>query len=165
MSERWHKYFLDMALSCARMSKDPKTQVGAILVGPDREVRSTGFNGFPRGVADTDARLNDRDEKLSLIVHAEANAILNAARAGISTNGCEMYLLATDQSGEMWGGPPCTHCTIEIIQAGIKCVTSLPFKNGPSNWKDEVERGRKLLAEAGVLYREFSVSDTPATSE
>lgn len=154
MSERWDSHFLELALAFARMSKDPSTQVGAVIVGPDREIRSTGFNGFPRGIADTPERLHDRDTKLKLIVHAEMNAILNAARMGTSTKGCTLYLAATDVSGLVWGGPPCTRCTVEAIQAGIANIISHPFKSVPSRWADDVALARNLLTEAGLSYRE-----------
>jgi dCMP deaminase len=154
MSERWDRHFLDMALLNARMSKDPSTKVGAIIVGPDFEIRSTGFNGFPRGIADTPERLNDRDAKLKIVVHGEMNAILNAARIGVSVKGCTMYLAATDASGAVWGGPPCTRCTVEAIQAGIANIVSLPFKDVPSRWKDDIAFAHGLLAEAGIGYRE-----------
>jgi dCMP deaminase len=68
-------------------------------VGPDREVRATGFNDFPRGVADLPERLQDKAEKLRPIVHAEVNAILNAARVGIPLKGCTLYLACTDDTG------------------------------------------------------------------
>lgn len=153
---RWDDYFIRLSLESARMSKDPSTKVGAVVVGPDREVRAMGFNGFPRGIADTAERLNDRDTKLSLVVHAELNAVLSAARVGVPLKGCTMYLAATDASGAIWGGPPCTRCTVEIIQAGIAEIVSLPFKNVPSRWKDSVEAARQLLAEAGIAYREIA---------
>lgn len=156
MSERWHNHFLELALLNARMSKDPSTKVGAVIVGPDREVRSMGFNGLPRGVADTPERMNDRDTKLALVVHAEMNAILNAARVGVSVKGCTMYLAATDASGLVWGGPPCTRCTVETIQSGISAIVSHPFKSVPSRWKDDIERARGLLDEAGVQFTEFT---------
>lgn len=152
MSERWHSHFLELALLNARMSKDPSTKVGAVIVGPDREIRSTGFNGFPRGIADTPERLNDRDTKLKLVVHAEMNAILNAARVGVSVKGCTLYLAATDDSGLVWGGPPCTRCTVEAIQAGIISIVSHPFKCVPSRWKDDIEMASALLDEAGVAF-------------
>lgn len=139
------------------MSKDPSTKVGAVIVGPDREIRSTGFNGFPRGIADTDERLNDRDIKLSLVVHAEMNAILNAARIGVSLKGCTLYLTATDDSGAVWGGAPCTRCAVEIIQSGITEIVSRPFKLVPSRWEESVKTARMLLEEAGILYREIAL--------
>jgi dCMP deaminase len=154
MTSRWDDHFLNLCREHARMSKDPSTRVGAVIVGPDREVRASGFNGFPRGIADTAERLNDRDTKLSLVVHAEMNAILNAARIGTPTKDCTLYLLATDDTGNYWGGPPCVRCTVEAIQAGISEVVSLPFKAVPSRWKDSIEQARKLLCEAGISYRE-----------
>ena len=57
---RWDLHFLSLAKAHAMMSKDPSTKVGAIIVGPDLEIRSTGFNGFPRGVIDEEQRLNHR---------------------------------------------------------------------------------------------------------
>jgi len=48
----WKEYFVDLTLTVASKSKDPSRKVGCIIVGPDKEIRSTGFNGFPRGVAE-----------------------------------------------------------------------------------------------------------------
>ena len=156
MSGRWDNHFLRLCVEHASMSKDPSTKVGAVIVGPDREIRSTGFNGFPRGIADTDERLNDRELKLSLVVHAEMNAILNAARIGASVKGCVLYLAATDDSGAVWGGAPCTRCAVEIIQAGIKEIVSPPFKSVPSHWEASVKMAHLLSVEAGILYREIA---------
>jgi dCMP deaminase len=154
MSDRWDNHFIRLCVEHARMSKDPSTKVGAIIVGPDREIRSTGFNGLPRGIADTRERLTDRELKLSLVVHGEMNAILNAARIGVSVNGCTLYLAATDDSGAIWGGAPCTRCAVEIIQSGIREIVSLPFKSSPSRWQATVQMARSLLAESNVHYRE-----------
>lgn len=156
MSARWDNHFLGLALAHALMSKDPNTQVGSLIIGPDREVRSMGFNGFPRGIDDTQERLSDRELKNRLMVHAEMNAILNAARVGISMKGCTLYLVATDSSGGIWGGPPCVRCSVEIIQSGIAEIVSYPFKDVPSKWKDDIEFARKLLVETGINYREVT---------
>ncbi len=153
MSERWDKHFLRLCQDHARMSKDPRTRVGAVIVGPDREIRSTGFNGFPRGILDSQERLQDRDVKLRLVVHAEMNAVLSAARVGIPIKGCTLYLAATDSSGKVWGGPPCVRCTVEIIQAGITEIVSYPKQAVPSNWHDDLEEAESLLTEAGMTYR------------
>lgn len=157
MSDRWDNHFLRLCVEFASMSKDPSTKVGAVIVGPDREIRSTGFNGFPRGIADTYERLNNRDVKLSLVVHAEMNAILNAARIGVSLKGCTLYLTATDDSGAVWGGAPCTRCAVEIIQSGITEIVSRPFKLVPSRWEESVKTARILLEEAGILYRDIAL--------
>lgn len=152
---KWDRHFITLALENARMSKDPATQAGAVIVGPDREVRSMGYNGLPRGIADTPERLQNKELKRSLVVHAEMNAILNAARIGVSTRGCTLYLALTDESGAVWGGPPCTRCTVEIIQAGITEVVAKPFKNQASYWAESVEQARALIQEAQIQYREI----------
>lgn len=154
MTARWDNHFLDLARLNAGLSKDPRTRVGAVITGPDREVRSAGFNGFPRLICDSPERLNDRDMKLRLIVHAEMNAVLAAARVGIPLLGCTIYLAATDDSGAVWGGPPCTRCTVELIQAGITGVVSRPLKATPSAWHEDLALARTLLDEARVSYRE-----------
>ncbi len=157
MSHRWDAHFMRKALENASMSKDPRTRVGSVIIGPDYEPISDGFNGFPRNIQDTPERLNDRDLKLKLVVHAEMNAVLNAARVGISTKGCTLYLAATDDTGLVWGGPPCTRCTVEIIQAGIAEIVSFPWKNVPSRWDADIKMAGELLAEAGVKYREVAL--------
>lgn len=154
MSERWDRHFLGRALNISKMSKDPRTRVGAVVVGPDREPLSDGFNGFPRGIADTPERLSDRDTKLKLIVHAEVNALLNAVRTGVKLKGGTLYLAATDDSGMCWGGPPCTRCAVEIIQSGIVEIVSYPLKAVPSIWHEDLALSRQLLEEAGIRYRE-----------
>lgn len=157
MSERWDRHFLGLALYHARMSKDPNTRVGSVIVGPDREILSAGFNGFPRGIADTPERLADRETKLKLIVHAEMNALLAAARTGIRLKGCTLYLCATNDQGLVWGGPPCTRCTVEIIQVGISEIVSHPIKAVPSRWHEDLMFARGLIAEAGIKYRELGI--------
>lgn len=154
MSERWDKHFLGLAEYHSRLSKDPNTRVGSVIVGPDRELLSAGFNGFPRGIADTEKRLNDRDLKLKLVVHAEMNALLAAARLGVRLKGCTLYLAATDNSGLIWGGPPCTRCTVEIIQVGIGEIVSYPSKAIPSKWHNDLMLARDLITEAGIYYRQ-----------
>lgn len=154
MSARWDQHFLRLALFHAAMSKDPSTRVGAVIVGPDREVRSSGFNGFPRGIADLPERLFDRETKLELIVHAEMNALIQAARIGVPVKGCTLYLAATDDTGQVWGGPPCTRCTVHAIQAGITRIVSRPLKPGPSKWHADLARARGLLCEAAIPLEE-----------
>jgi len=157
MSEKWDRHFLGMALYHSKLSKDPSTTVGSVIVGPDREILSAGFNGFPRGIVDSPERLNDRDMKLKLVVHAEMNALLAAARTGMKLKGCTLYLAATDKSGLVWGGPPCTRCVVEIIQVGIKEIVSFPVKSIPSKWHDDLKLARNLIEEAGINYREISI--------
>ena len=173
MSERWDRHFLGMALYHARMSKDPSTRVGAVIVGPDRELIAAGFNGFPRGIADTPERLNNRELKYQLVVHAEMNAALYAARKGVALKGSSMYLAAYSYAnGRVWGGAPCNRCTVELIQAGIDEVVSYPLDDMlPPQWKASCHEGEQLLAEAGIKFRilprgpELSVVSLPHFAE
>ena len=157
MSDKWDRHFLGLALYHSKLSKDPSTRVGSVIVGCDREILSAGFNGFPRGIADTPERLTNRDTKLKLVVHAEMNALLAAARTGMRLKGCTLYLAATDDTGLIWGGPPCTRCVVEIIQVGISEIVSFPVKAIPSRWHDDLALARNLIDEAGVKYREVIV--------
>lgn len=156
MTDRWDQHFLDRALREASMSKDPNTRVGAVAVR-DRIPIMSGFNGFPMGIEDTKARLNDREVKLKLIVHAEQNVIALAGRRGVALEGSTLYLAATDDTGLVWGGPPCTRCTVHLIQAGIREVVSRPLKPTPSKWHDDLAMAQELLRKAGILYREVPV--------
>ena len=61
MGSKWDVRFLELANHISSWSKDPSTKVGCVVVGADREIRSTGFNGFPRGIEDSEDRLADRE--------------------------------------------------------------------------------------------------------
>jgi dCMP deaminase len=69
---------MGMAHYAASKSKDPLLKAGAVIVRPGYTLTSIGFNGFARGVCDDPARYADRDFKRAAMVHAAANAILNA---------------------------------------------------------------------------------------
>lgn len=152
---KWHNHFLEIALLHAKLSKDPSTKVGAVIVGKDRELIGAGFNGFPRGIEDTPERLNDRETKLRLIVHAEMNALLAGAKLGIPVQGCTMYIAATDKSGEIWGGPPCPRCFVHIIQAGITSIITHERKSVPTKWEDDLNYSMELIKEVGIKYEEI----------
>lgn len=156
-TDEWDAHWLDMALLVAKKSKDPAKKVGAVIVGPDHIMLSAGFNGFPRGIADTPERLNDKELKRKLMVHGERNALLNAVRIGApSLKGCVLYLAALDEYGPH-GGCPCTACTLELIQAGISEIVSYPPKP-KSSWADDIQFSQELAREAGIAYREFDLT-------
>lgn len=144
MSEKWDKRFLDLAAHISTWSKDPSTKVGCVVVGEDREVRSTGFNGFPRGIEDDPTRLGDRDQKYPLICHAEENAIMHAARIGVSLKGNTAYVT--------W--PPCSRCSRSLIQAGVKEVVYPSDVDVPERWKEDFEISTGMLNEAGITVRQ-----------
>jgi len=142
----WDMHFLRVARECAMMSKDPSSQIGAVIV-KDRRIVSTGFNGFPPGIAD-DHRLEDREEKYKMVVHAEVNAVIEAGRA--NARGGELYL---------WGyeGPPCTNCAKSLLAAGITHVVGSGTKT-PDRWADSLREAEALLAEAGVHVTRYEAA-------
>ena len=135
----WDQYFLKLALMVSIRSKDPSTKVGAVIVRPDNSVVAVGYNGFPRGVADTAERLNDRPTKYSLVVHAEMNAILTARE---SLQGYTLYTVPF---------MPCDRCFVHVIQAGIKRVVFLKATDDQeSRWGEAFKKVRELAVEAGI---------------
>mgnify|MGYP001387657450 CR=1 FL=1 len=147
MSEKWDRRFIDLALHISDWSKDPSTKVGCVVVGADREIRSTGFNGFPRGIEDSIERLEDRDLKYPLICHAEENAIMHAARIGISLKDCTAYVT--------W--PPCTRCARSLIQAGVFELLFPRDIEIPERWIEDFDRSLSMMKEAGVVARPTSL--------
>lgn len=143
MSDKWDQRFIDLAFHLSGWSKDPSTKVGCVVVGEDREIRSTGFNGFPRGISDNNERLTDRAKKYPLICHAEENAIMHAARIGVSLKGNTAFVT--------W--PPCSRCARSLIQAGIREVVYPTPQEIPERWLEDFETSNGMLKEAGVLVR------------
>lgn len=142
-----HKLMRDFPIvqAIAQRSKDQSTKVGALIIGPDGEPRSYGWNGAPRGSkADEDERATQRPEKYFWMEHAERNAIYNAARVGTPLNGSSMLVTH----------PPCMDCARAIVQSGIKRViwiapTDQAFAE---RWAEHAERIAKLFNECGVEW-------------
>lgn len=132
----WPTYLMGFAQHAARKSKD-STQVGAALVGPEGEVRLTGFNGPPKGVLDLPDR-RERPRKYLFAAHAEQNLIAFAAREGIRTAGCTVYVTHY----------PCSACSRTLIQAGIAKVVIGPGTTSMPD--DEFEAAEIMFREAGV---------------
>ena len=143
MSDKWDLRFLELARHISDWSKDPSTKVGCVVVGPDREIRSTGFNGFQRGIEDDDNRLQNREKKYPMICHAEENAIMHAARIGISLKGNTAYVT--------W--PPCSRCTRSLIQAGINEVVYPSEVEIPERWEEDFSIAMEMMEEAGISVR------------
>jgi dCMP deaminase len=150
MIPNWDDYFMQLIEVIATRSKDPNTQIGCVIVAPDNTIRSTGYNSFPRGIKDTIPERLERPEKYLWIEHADRNAIYSAAKAGVSLDGCRMYL----------PGLPCMDCARGIIQVGIVQViydvkkhekwaekTALLNNN---KWSKDWKNCKVLFAEAGV---------------
>lgn len=127
---------MGLAYAAAAKSKDPSTQVGAVIVDNDRRIVSVGFNGPPRGVDDTNS-YSSRELKLLRVLHAEENAILFAG-------GRPMHAIYVTHH-------PCAHCAAVIIQAGIRNVFHPPVETEfYRRWWDGMEAARSMFAEAGV---------------
>lgn len=149
IDSKWYPYFIEIAKVVRTKSKDPSSQIGVVIVGPDNEIRSTGYNGFPRGVLDLAERWTDRPTKYKYVEHAERNAIYNAARCGIGTKGCSMFMVA-------FGPPttPCIECAKAVIQAGIIEVVGWPLKPADAAWHESQKFSLDMLTEAGVRFVE-----------
>lgn len=141
----WNLRFMYLAKQVSTWSKDPSKKIGAVVVGSKRQILSTGYNGFPRGIEDTDERLNDRDLKYKYVVHAEMNAIYNATYTGTSLDGASMYV---------YGLPICHECAKGIIQVGIKEVfidrKSLLDK---PNWYDSYLKSKEMFDAVGITIK------------
>ena len=135
-SRDWDSWFIGLADYIATASKDPSTKVGAVIVDKDRRLVSMGYNGFAKGVCDSDERLNNREIKYKMVIHAEANAILFANK---SLEDCTLYTTPI---------MPCAACASMIIQKGIKRVVS-PYSENP-RWIEQFELSKKLFLESGV---------------
>lgn len=122
----WDQYFMGVAELSAKRSKDPNTQVGACIINNDKRIIGIGYNGLPRGCSDEefpwgkDGKLEDT--KYPYVVHAEANAILNATQ---SLKDATIYVTLF----------PCQECSKLIIQSGISKIyyADNKYKGTPGN--------------------------------
>ena len=144
----WKEYFRNIAQQVKLKSKDERTQIGAVIVGEDNEIVSTGYNSFPRGISDDVNERQERPEKYYWFEHAERNAIYNAARIGVSTKGTTMYLTC---------GIPCADCCRGIINAGVTkivCEVGEAGAKGPK-WEESGKRSLEMFSEAGVAIEYY----------
>lgn len=133
----WDIRFTELARLVSSWSKDPTTQVGAVIVDNNRRVVSVAYNGFPRGVEDYPYRLENRDMKLHMTMHAEQNAILFAHR---DLTGCTLYT---------WPIQCCAQCAAMIIQSGIQRVVSPNVACRP-DWRKSFDIANIMFEDANV---------------
>jgi len=132
-------------------SKDPVKKVGCVLAKDKRDI-SKGYNGFPSGLSDNLHRLSNPDFKGRVIIHAETNAILNAAKFGVCTEGCTAYVTFH----------PCASCASQLIQAGVsKIVCPSPQWAHSEKWKKDFSLSSDILFEAGILVLYYTPKDEP----
>lgn len=139
----WDDYFMGIAGFVAARSKDRSTKLGCVLVGPDNEIRSTGYNNFPRGINDDAPERHARPEKYFWTEHAERNAVYAAARVGTPLKGCRAYL--------PW--LPCMDCARALVQSGIVEVVAINHTSDHAKYSEDFLRVGTLFAEAGVALR------------
>lgn len=138
---KWDLRFYKIAESVKTWSKDPTTQVGAVIV-KDRRIIATGYNGLPTGILD-DNRILNRSWKINVVIHAECNALFNAAKNGNSVEGSSIYVTMF----------PCSNCSSAIIQSGIKKI--ICPSEVPERWEENIAISKTLFEEAGVEIYAF----------
>lgn len=144
----WDWRLLGVARYISSFSKDPSTKVGAVIAEPSHRIVSLGYNGFPRGIADTPERLEDRDLKYKMTLHAEKNAILFAQR---NLAGMTLYT---------WPFMACSACAAMVIQAGIARHVYPPIPADKERWREDMALSAEMLHEAGVELVEMNLEAT-----
>lgn len=138
----WKDYFMNLVYLVASRSPDEATKVGAVIIRDDWSVISTGYNGFPSGVANTPER-QERPNKYFYFHHAEANAVSLAAKHGHALKDCIMFT----------NGIPCADCARLIIQVGIKKVyvdSEWEDYESLKKWTESCEKSLSMFSEAQV---------------
>lgn len=136
----WELRFKELAKHIASWSKDRSTKVGAIIVDDHKRILSVGYNGFPTGCDDNVEERYNRPLKYRWTEHAERNAIYNAARNGVMTDGSVMYLF--------WF--PCTDCARAIIQSGIREIYCDKPNFQDERWGEDFKISDQMFKEAGI---------------
>lgn len=142
MGEAWMK---------AAFSKDPNTQMGAVIIDADNQPLGSGYNGPPAAIADDSfswCRPETPDEfsKYDVVIHAEINAIRHSRREHLQ--GATLYVT----------GFPCKDCMLEIIDAKISRVVYYDFQSDSGSMLRDVQRehSRRLANLANIRIEEFA---------
>lgn len=146
---KWDKRFLELAFHISTWSKDRGRKVGCVIVGPNKEIRSTGYNGFPPGVDDSIEERHERPTKYLYSEHSERNALYFASNIGVSVNGCSIYV----------NHCPCVECARGIIRSGIhRVVTIAPDFDDPK-YGESFKVTVQIFKEAGVLLNYLNIDE------
>lgn len=139
----WDEYFMGLAHLSAYRSKDPNTQVGAVIVDETKRIVGIGYNGFPKGCHDDDfpwEREGDFNHtKYPFVVHAELNAILNSTK---KLDHCTLYVSLF----------PCHECAKAIIQSGI---TGIVYEDDKYDGTPSDIASKRMLKAANVTLRKL----------
>lgn len=135
--QTWIEFYLDLAKLVSTRSKDKSTKVGACIT-KGKKLVNIGYNGFAANVKDTLLRLNTREIKLKLTLHAELNAILTAKQ---DLTGCTLYCTHV----------PCAQCASIIAQTGIeRVICYTPDPEFLERWKEDIDLTMEVFKEAEV---------------
>jgi dCMP deaminase len=149
----WDEYFMDIAHLVARRSTCLRRQVGAVMV-KDRNILATGYNGTPKGIKHCSETGCLREQlkvpsgqrhELCRGLHAEQNAIIQAASHGVNIANSTLYCTTS----------PCIICTKMLINAGIKKIIYL------EGYPDELSMD--MLDESGIEVTVFSRENAQKT--
>ena len=132
----WDTRFINLAAHISLWSKDPSTKCGAVIADQNNRVISVGYNGLPKGIADTKERLNNRELKYKMVCHCEMNAILFSKQ---DLTGCTLYTHPFMS---------CSRCAVMVIQSGITKVVA-PYSEN-ERWLEDFILSQSLFKEAGV---------------
>ena len=124
----WHEYFMSVAHLISRRATCTRAHIGAVVVR-DHNILSTGYNGAPSGLPhcnDINCRIyrsthpdGTVEENCVNTIHAEINAIVQAAKNGVSIRDADIYITSS----------PCIHCLKVLINVGIKTISyDNPYK-------------------------------------
>lgn len=140
----WKEYFMEIAKLSARRSKDPDVQVGCCIVDKkSKHILSIGYNGLPYNYSDDDfaweKSSNFLKDKSSYVVHAEANAILNA-KSSLEDGIVYVTLF------------PCNECAKLLAQSK---VSKIIYLNEDTSHPDRVKVSEEILSRAGVVLEKY----------
>ena len=147
-AEKWDQRFMELAAHVATWSKDPSTKTGAVIVRHDRTIAAVGYNGFPRGMSDYPHWYEDRNTKLSRIIHCEMNAIMSCQDANHS--GYTLYTFPFSS---------CDRCFVHMVQWGIVRFVY----NEPMKWEGDFEKVKQYAKEMGVGLCELDIFNSKST--
>ncbi len=143
----WDDYFMGVAMLSSLRSKDPNTKVGACIVNQSKRIVGIGYNGFPHGISDDTFPWNRDgdflDTKYPYVVHAEANAILNATTSLV---GASLYVTLF----------PCNECAKLLIQSGIQEIVYLSNKHADS---DACKAATRMFQASGIKMRHMNAPE------
>lgn len=150
--DKWIERYFRVAKEVASWSKDPRRKIGAVIVGNKGQIKSQGYNGFPRGVNDDLERYNNKTVKHKYVCHAEVNCIYNALHNGVQVNGDIMFVTGLP------GLPVCHECAKAIIQVGISHVLYDSPLRTESTWYESFMLALEMFDEAKVIHTFVNLS-------